>query len=728
MLSETNASLGLAVRAWVIALAALLVAVSLFAYWRTIPVLASRMRTLLLALRIVALLTLAMLLMDPRSILTGQREEPARVVVMIDRSASMSLPAGGREAGETRFAAAARTAAELRRRLEARGARVDVVHYANHLETEAADTLRPDGQGSDLVGSLGELGTRYEGEHVNAVIAIGDGVETEPSLVRAPLPDLRVWTVGVGDTLAPDDVRIAGVAYSPVVRAPSRAIVTATVASTGSRAKRIHLRLAEGERTVFEADTSLAAGAVEAAMRIPVHIPAAGRREFVLTVSTNGTDAEPDNNRREVVIDAEKARAKILIVDLTPGWELAFLTALITRDPALEYEWFVTSRRPAAPIGRARRADQFVAALADADAVVLASVSEDFLSAPVTEAIRRFVSDRGGGLLVLPGPASLFETPAAWGRLAGVLPVAGSAPFSFTLQYTSVGPAARAAANPVTADLVPLLSQSEWQERAPLLGFYAGVTPTAAAEVLVGVRGRNVPALAYTTVGKGRVAAIAAGPLWRWKFVAESNGVYDELMSRLLDVLTRGEESGRFVLVAAKNVFDAGESPELYAEVFNEKLQPVTGAPVWVEVARVGANGAETPLDRTPMRRERPDDTRLSVTLDALPPGRYTVRGSAELPDRVIQSKALEIRVSETSVEFQRTQQDRSQLERVARRTGGAYLSVEQAPDVADRLDVSPRVVATTSETVLRSSGLLFVLVLALLSCEWLLRKRAGMI
>jgi hypothetical protein len=291
-----------------------------------------------------------------------------------------------------------------------------------------------------------------------------------------------------------------------------------------------------------------------------------------------------------------------------------------------------------------------------------------------------------------------------------------------------VGPAPRAAANPVTADLVPPLSQSEWQERAPLLGFYSGVTATAAAEVLVGVRGRNVPALAYATAGTGRVAAIAAGPLWRWKFVAESNGVYDELMSRLLDVLTRGEESGRFVLVASKNVFDAGEAPELYAEVFNEKLQPVTGAAVSVEVARVGPGGEETPLERVPMRRERPEDTRLSASLDALPTGRYTVRGTADLPDRAIQSKPLEIRVSETSVEFQRTPQDRAHLERIAQRTGGAYVPADEAGGLADRLELAPRAVPATTETVLRSNALLFALVLALLSAEWLLRKRAGMI
>jgi hypothetical protein len=727
MLSEATASLGLAIRAWVIALAVLLVAVALLAYWRTIPALARASKYLLIALRALALVILALLLMDPRSVLTGLREEPPRAVLMIDRSASMSLPAGG-QAGESRFEAASRIAANLERELEERGAKVDVYHYGSHLEAEPGDTLRPDRQGSDLVGALGEVGRRYEGEHVGHVIVVGDGVDTETSIVRAPLPDLRVWAIGVGDTLAPDDVRIAGVAYSPVVRAPSRVVIAATIAATGSRPKRIHLGLTEGGKSVFAADTSLASGAVEATIRVPVRIAEAGRREFVLEVSAEGADAEPDNNRRDVVIDAEKARAKVLVVDLTPGWELAFLTSLIIRDPAFECEWFVSSRRPAAPVGRVRRPDQFVASLADADAVVLASVSEEFMSASVAEAIRRFVTDRGGGLLVLPGPSSLFETPSAWGRLAGVLPVAGTAPFSFTIQYTSVGPAPRAAANPVTADLVPLLSQSEWQERAPLLGFYSGVTATAAAEVLVGVRGRNVPALAYATAGTGRVAAIAAGPLWRWKFVAESNGVYDELMSRLLDVLTRGEESGRFVLVASKNVFDAGEAPELYAEVFNEKLQPVTGAAVSVEVARVGPGGEETPLERVPMRRERPEDTRLSASLDALPTGRYTVRGTADLPDRAIQSKPLEIRVSETSVEFQRTPQDRAHLERIAQRTGGAYVPADEAGGLAGRLELAPRAVPATTETVLRSNALLFALVLALLSAEWLLRKRAGMI
>jgi hypothetical protein len=307
--------------------------------------------------------------------------------------------------------------------------------------------------------------------------------------------------------------------------------------------------------------------------------------------------------------------------------------------------------------------------------------------------------------------------------------VTGSAPFQFTLQYTLVGPGSRAAAHPVTAPLVPLLSQTEWQERTPLLGFYNGLTTTAGADMLIGVRGRNVPALAYGTAGKGRVAAVGAGPLWRWRFLGGSNGTYDELMTRLLDVLTRGEEAGRFVLMARKNVFDAGESPVFYAEVFNEKLQPVTGVPVTIEVSRADTTtGDGTPLERVAMHREGGEDARLTASLDPLPAGRYTVRGTAELPDHVIQSRPLDLHVSQTSVEFRNTTQDRSALERIARRTGGSYLTPAGIDTLAANMSLAPRNVPVVSESVLRASVPWFIAVLLLLSAEWLLRKRAGMI
>ena len=714
--------------AWVWILAILLVAVAWFAYWRTTPELARSTRIALAVLRAAAFVVLAVLLLDPRSIRRSDRDESARVVLLVDQSASMSLPAVGWGEGESRFDAATGAASSLEKEIESRGATVETIYFSDRAQFEPEGPARPDKQGTQLARALEDVARRFEGEHVTGVVAFGDGIDTEASLVRRAPPSMPTWAVGFGDTVAPNDVRVSGVDYSPVVRAPSRAIVAATIAGSGPSAKRVRVRLTEGTRTLVDRDTTLAAGTAEATLRMPVKVTEPGRRELVLSVESPGNDQRADNNRRDIVIDVEKARAKILIVDLTPAWELAFMTGLVARDPAYECELFVSSRRTAAPVGQVKRPAEFVSSLQEADAVVLASVSDEFLDAATTTAIKRFVTEKGGGLLVLPGPSSLYESNGGWSRLADILPVRGTAPMSFTLQYTSLGPGAQAASNPATADLVPLFTQTEWQERAPLLGFYAGIAPTAATEVLLGVRGRSLPALAYASAGKGRVATVAAGPLWRWKFVAESNGVYDELVSRLFDVLTRGEESGRFVLTAKKNVFDAGERPELYAEIFNEKLQPVSGGSVRVEIARADSVGGETPLAQTPMTRESADSPRLSGEVDVLPAGRYVARGSAEVGGKTLESKPLEFRVSTTSVEFQRTEQDRDALTRIARRTGGDYVAPAEAAGLADKLNLEPRRVPVVSESVLRASVPLFLLLLILLAAEWLLRKRAGMI
>ena len=104
------------------------------------------------------------------------------------------------------------------------------------------------------------------------------------------------------------------------------------------------------------------------------------------------------------------------------------------------------------------------------------------------------------------------------------------------------------------------------------------------------------------------------------------------------------------------------------------------------------------------------------------------VQGSAELSDRTIASRPLEVRVSDTSVEFQRVHQDRNALMGLARGTGGFYVGDGDVAELAGRISFDPRTTQTVTEVTVRTSLLLFLFILALLSAEWLIRKRAGMI
>lgn len=730
MSPQDASSVGIVFHPWIVALALILGAAAFYAYYRTTPSVSGRLRWTLLALRAGAFALMCLILLDPRWVRHDDEREPARVIVMVDRSASMTLPETGWESdsGPTRFATARRLAEDVGARLDDRSARVEHLYFSKGITFASGDSVRPDGQGTDVSGSIQSALSRYEGENVTAVVVVSDGVDTEERLLRASAPGIPVFAIGLGDTAAPEDVRIREVDYSSFVRVPSRANVSATLAYTGSARKRVTLRLTEGSRNIFERDTVLVQNGDDVKIDIPLRFTEPGRREFSLSVDVVGYDAEEDNNRRDIVIEAEKAKAKIAIVDLQPDWELHFLTDYLRRDQTFDFDVIAGTGRQAPVRGRIKRADGFVAALAECDAVVLVSVSEEFLNDRVASAITQFVIDRGGGLLVLPGRSSLFEHAAAWGRFGDVLPLRGSPPFRFNIQYTSVLPGAQAAGNPITANLLPLFGQSEWQERSPLLGFYGAIAPVNVGEVLLSVKGRSLPAVTYRTVGKGRVAAVSAGPLWRWKFLSDNEAVYDEIISRMLDVLSRGEETDRFVMTTKKNVFETGESPVVYAELLNEKMQPVTGVPVRVEITRLDAGGAETPLDMVSMSRESADNPRFAAELAPLPPGRYLLRGHAELPDRPITSKPMELRISETSVEFARTAQNQAALAMLARRSGGAYGGVADVAAMADRINVDPRTVTTVTEMTLRTSLLLFALVLGLLCGEWILRKRAGLI
>jgi hypothetical protein len=724
------ASIGFAFNYWVLIVALALFLFAQLAYFRTTPPVTGFLKTLLIALRTCAFLVIVFLLFDPRCIREGEQTDPANVIALIDRSASMSLPSEGWESESTvnRFETAREISNSFRNAIESRGGVYREVFFSGGDVTARQDSIVPDGQGTNVVQSLAAAHEKYEGDNVSALVLISDGVETEKSLIRRELPPIPVFAVGVGDTASPDDVRIKDISYSSVVRTPSRSQIGVSLYYSGDRRKQIHLKLREDDTVVFEKDTVMSVSIREISEEITIRFPEAGRRHFTLEVDVDGYDAEPENNRRDIIIEAEKAETKILIADLRPGWELHFLTGLLRTDKSFDFEVISSDLMSASPQGRLRSQDGFASRLAESDALVIISVTDGFLNENTAAAIGRFVREKGGGLLVLPGPSSLFSNANAWRLMDGLLPLRGKPPFRFNLQYTSLMAGAQAGTNPITTQLLPLFGQKQWQERSPLLGYYSSLAVKGGAEVLLEVRDKNVPAVSYHTMGKGRVAVVSAGPLWRWKFLSDNNTIYDEIMSRCLDVLSRGEETERFFLTSKKNVFDAGEEPVFYAEVFNEKMQPVTGVPLKMEISKLDESGEEVPMQRISMTRESVQSTRFRASLSPLPPGRYLVRGEAELPARSIHSRPVEIEISNVSVEFRDVRQDNLALAGIAMRSGGLYVSAADVSALSARIPLESRKVATVTEMSVRTSVIVFLIILLLLSTEWIIRKRIGMI
>jgi len=237
---------------FILAAAAVLV-VAFIAYRGTTPPLSRRVRVFLTGLRVLSFLLIVFLMMDPRYVVRSERSEPANVIALIDRSESMSLPARGwgSQPGSTRFEKAREIARRVQTDVESKGAVYSEMYFSGGALGARSDTISADGQGTDIRSALGEAYKRYEGRNVAGFVVISDGVDTEERLIRRPVPPVPVYAVGLGDTSAPEDVRIKDVDYNSVVSAPSRSVIRAVVEYSGGagKSKAVRIKLEENDRT-----------------------------------------------------------------------------------------------------------------------------------------------------------------------------------------------------------------------------------------------------------------------------------------------------------------------------------------------------------------------------------------------------------------------------------------------------------------------------------------------
>ncbi len=155
---------------WLVPALAAAVALAVWAYRFALPPLGPGTRRSLTVLRALGLVLLAALLARPLLSLAG-RGGPAVVVVLEDRSLSMTLPSG--EPGRTRAQVAERAAAELRRRLVGRF-KVQRWQFAASAAPAAGDSAGQLDRAStalgDAIAAAGELPS------LAAVVVVTDGV------------------------------------------------------------------------------------------------------------------------------------------------------------------------------------------------------------------------------------------------------------------------------------------------------------------------------------------------------------------------------------------------------------------------------------------------------------------------------------------------------------------------------------------------------------------------
>ena len=756
--------------AGLIAVCAVVIVLAIYLYRRSRGVVGRRAYWLN-GLRALQVLLLLLVLLAPSLSIEGHTKYRGRTLVLIDDTASMAerdLAIDPAQAKQNALALgliekpdqelSERDAAALkemtRRDLIARTLTRDRSSFLRKLDglreivlSTAATDLKPlDGDvekgwpklESAAVGEATFLGTalheavdRYRGT-LSEVILLSDGVNNgglDPLLAakEAKEASVRVFSVGVGSPAGlPDSILLTAVA-NRVVNKDDDVEVVVDVRSRGYDGKSTTVQLRRGAESLDEKPLTLRS---DLHQRVSLGFKAGQLGVLGLTavVVPQKDEKLTANNYYQLAVRVVDEKYRAIYIDGYPRWEYRFLKNLISRDRGLNVQIILQSEWQAGtPTGVPDDAE----ALKDVDVLLIGDADPGFFTPKQIDLVKDFVSERGGGLILLAGEDHMptgYRGTSLEKLLPVVLPEAGEPTFHiappaepFHLLLTPEGdgyPAMRLEDDPVAnQETWSHLPGHWWCRTANRLR--PGATALALHSGLKNSYG-PMPLIAMQRFGKGQVMYLAIDSTWRWRYTW-GEAYFDRFWGQMIRNLAPERKDKRRLseLAVGRDVYREGEAVPITALAYNEDGAPLEQATLLLSAEEAGGEPSPVVLKRGSGRR--PGEFTGEWTPRA---GGYLLR----LEGNGITPAAARIRVGPARAELEDTVLNEALLRQMADLSGGRYVELSALPSIVNELPKDEREVSVRTHSSLWDVWPLFALLVGANLAELILRKRWGLL
>jgi uncharacterized membrane protein len=495
--------------------------------------------------------------------------------------------------------------------------------------------------------------------------------------------------------------------------------------------------------------------------------------------ATNLADGEATlaNNSAVVAVDRGRGPYRILYVAGRPNWEFKFLNRALQEDEQLQLVGLirVARREPKFNfIGRAgessnplfrgfsaqspeevERYDQpvlvrlntrdalelrggFPRAPEDLyayQAVIVDDLEAEFFTPDQATLLQKFVSERGGGFLMLGGMECFQEGKYQRTPIGDMLPVY----LDHGEPVRPSGPVRLALTREGLLQSWARLRDNEADEKARLqtmapfqvLNALREVKPGASVIATVeDTAGKAFPALVVQRFGRGRTAALTVGDVWRWGFHdADAHRDMDKAWRQLARWLVT-DVPNRVDVAAEREPADPNGAVKLRVRARDPKFQPLDNAAVTLEVQPVMAEGVAGPQTNAIRLRAEP-----AAEEPGLYEATYIPRFTAgyKVTACVTNAEDVEVGRAETgwstdlaAEEFRSLSPNLPLLESLARKTGGEMLRPDQLAEFVRRLPQRRAPVMETWTYPFWHTPAMLGFALACLLGEWGLRRWKG--
>ena len=609
-------------------------------------------------------------------------------------------------------------------------------------------------------GSLSQLKAQDEGTRLlellpraatdagaqSGILLFTDGITNgdQKTLDGTPALSVPVFTVGVGETEGFTDVRIAE------VRAPEFAFrgrefkIDLTVQAYGLKGKSVPLYFNRGKNLITSRPVAIDSDSFEQKITFSFNPKELGTHSFSLSIPAQPGEQITENNHKEFKVDVHRDKIRVLTLSGSPAWNYRFLRMAMKQDPLIELVSFVFLRTPTDTVDVPDNQlslipfpidDIFLEELKNFDVVFFDDFSHRAYFNPVyLERVKDFVRD-GGGLAMLGGFRSFDSGGYAESALKDVLPVELDNKGTYQTQAT-VRPVLTASGkvHPITRLLPdPKANEEAWAKMPPLADL--NQVRGARGETLLSASGDGAatgsPLLTIGRFGKGRTLALMTDDVWRWNFIAVGNRETPQNHLKLIRQAVRWlaqEPAFEQVQIRPIPTSRPGEKVTIKLRVLKDDFTPTPQASVQLRV--FGPEGEPSLVSATADSEEGEYTGEYTPTKE----GSYRVEAEASLAGKTLGKDKTSFSVAFPYGETDDGRPRTDLLKQIAEASHGEFFSINDWNDkaldkIAAKLEShAPSQIVEQRQTRLWSTLWPFSIILALLSVEWWMRRKWGLI
>jgi len=674
--------------------------------------LANQFRYILFTVRALAVSMLSFLLLAPLVKSVSYQSQKPLILVLQDNSESIKLfpaPAPPKPSPEGRALSdkskVSTTGGDLEENLtqlkSSLGDNYEVheFNFDRTLHDGLSDKFN--GKQTDISSALKQLNERYVNQNIGAVVLATDGLYNQGSDPQYEAKNIKsaIYTIALGDTTPKRDLLIANVNYNKTAFLGNDFEIEVLAEAYQSKGENMRLNVSEDGRQVSTQNIPVNSDAFQKLVPIKLNADKKGIRKFNISIAPINNELSTQNNSETIYVEVLDAKQKILLVYNNLHPDINVIKQDIESDKNYEVKAVMLS-----DLGTIKPADYSLVILHQ-------------LTADGSATLQSIIKSKIPLWYMLGAQTNLQDFNAAQQEVK---------------VFANGDQMQEAFALPVPEFFAFTLSDSTRQKigtfpplEAPFGNYSSAPTNQVLLKQKIGDIATTYPMLSFADEAGKRIAILTGEGLWRWQLAEyKTDGNHhaiEELLDQSVQYLTANANHQQFRVYPAKNIFDEDDDVMLNAELYNDALELVNTPDVKIDLTASSGKRYSFLFTR--------NGQSYQLNAGTLPVDEYIYTANTKVGNKTFTANG-HLMVKALNLETRQSTANHQLLNTIATQSGGKMLLPSQISTLADLIKKNDNIKTVVYEDKHYSDLIdlkwIFVVILALLSIEWFLRKREG--